>query len=199
LGHFGLDVCGIGLEVCDAANAGWYFGEGDVKNGTLSGAGALPIAGILTTLGKWFKRGDAAADGLKALPPGRGSSVVNNALEPHEIAQANRIVEFRGGEFVGNTAKSFPGIDGYLNGVPASLKAYSGSKPAGVLKHASSAERSAKNAGYSGVELFVDAPGVSLTDLVDFGMKGPLSQIPSQGTIASIYVRTGDGWVLFPG
>ncbi len=62
LGHFRLDACGIGLEACDAANAGWYFGEGDVKNGTLSAIGVLPIAGIGATLGKWFGKGTKLSD-----------------------------------------------------------------------------------------------------------------------------------------
>jgi RHS repeat-associated protein len=191
--HTTLDACGIGVDVCDAVNAGWYYGEGDKRNGTISAAGALPIAGILATFTKWYK----GARALRALPAGRAGVVVKNALEAHEVAQAEKVVEFRGGRFVGNDTTGFPGIDGFLNGVPASLKTYSGSSPAGVLRHASRAEDSARKAGYTGVELFVDAPQVSIESLIDFGLKGPLADIPSQGTINRIYVRTRDGWLAF--
>lgn len=66
-----------------------------------------------------------------------------NALDRHEVAQAENIVALRGGKFVGNTLKSAPGIDGTLDGEPVSLKAYSGSSPAGVLRWARAGERSA--------------------------------------------------------
>lgn len=124
---------------------------------------------------------------------------MGNALEPHELAQAQSIVDFRGGTFVGNAQRGAPGIDGTLDGVYASLKTYSGSSPSGVLSHASAAERSARKAGYSGIEVFIDAPGVSRATILDFGRNGPLSSIPSQGTVSSIYVNTADGWVVFPG
>ena len=116
--HLAKNEAETGLEPCDAANAGWYYGDGDKRNGTISAAGALPIAGILATLTKWYK----GARALKELPSGPAASVVRNALEAHEVAQAQKIVDFRGGKFVGNKSRSFPGIDGFLNGVPASLK-----------------------------------------------------------------------------
>jgi hypothetical protein len=135
----------------------------------------------------------------KALPAGSPGRVVANALEPHELAQAQSVVGYRGGTFVGNSTRGAPGIDGMLDGVPASLKAYSGSSPSGVLRHVSQAEASASKAGYSGVQVYVDAPGVSRSTLLDFGANGPLSQIPTQGTVSTIYVQTADGWVVFPG
>lgn len=135
----------------------------------------------------------------KALPAGSPGRVVANALEPHELALAQSVVGYRGGTFVGNSTRGAPGIDGMLDGVPASLKTYSGSSPASVLRHVSQAEASASKAGYSGVQVYVNAPGVSRSTLVDFGANGPLSQIPSQGTVSTIYVQTADGWVVFPG
>jgi hypothetical protein len=105
----------------------------------------------------------------------------------------------RGGTFVGNTLRSAPGIDGTLNDVPVSLKAYSGSSPVGVLRYASAGERSASQAGYSGVELYIDAPQVDTGRLVDFGLTSPLNEIPTQGIISTIYVRTAGGWVIYPG
>ena len=103
-----------------------------------------------------------------ALPPGSPAQVIPNELEPHEVAQAQSIVDFQGGTFVGNTVKSAPGIDGYLDGQPVSLKGYSGSSPGGVLRWATDAQRSAANAGYSGVTLYIDAPGVNTAQLLDF-------------------------------
>ena len=138
----------------------------------------------------------AATVTQRALPAGSPGRVVANALEPHELAQAQRIVDFRGGTFVGNAQRGAPGIDGTLDGVSASLKSYSGSSPSGVLRHASRAEVSAANAGYRGVEVFIDAGNVSRSSIV--GNRG-LAAIPTQGTVSSIYVRTADGWVVFPG
>jgi hypothetical protein len=125
--------------------------------------------------------------------------VTANALAPHEVAQAEEIVKLPGGSFVGNTVKDAPGIDGTLDGEPVSLKAYSGSSPAAVLRYASVAETSAANAGYSDVGLYIDAPGVETSRLLDFSKNSPLNDIPNQGTISSIYVRTKGGWVIYPG
>ncbi|MGB6059368.1 MAG: hypothetical protein WBF71_14010, partial [Microthrixaceae bacterium] len=119
----------------------------------------------------------------RALPAGWPGRVVANALEPHELAQAQRIGDFRGGTFVGNARRAAPGIDGTLDGVSVSLKLYSGSSPSGVLRHASRAEASAANAGYRGVEVFIDASSVSRSTIV--GNQG-LAAIPAQGTVSSI-------------
>lgn len=89
--------------------------------------------------------------------------------------------------------RSSPGIDGYLDDIPVSLKSTGGGLGS-VLKRASEAERSAFNAGFDGVDLYIDAPNVGRNALADFASKGPLSQIPGQGTIRSIYVQTSDGW-----
>ncbi|SEH00444.1 RHS repeat-associated core domain-containing protein [Nonomuraea solani] len=160
-----------------------------------------PHAYVLNPLSWCDPLGLAAypAAGPKGLPPGRPGSVVPNGMQPHEVAQAREIVELRGGQVVGPRAANEPGIDGWLDGSPISLKGYSGSSPAGVLRHASVAEDSASRAGYSGVELFVDAKNVAGDRLLDFGVNGPLAQIPRQGTISSIYVNTAGGWIVFPG
>ena len=134
-----------------------------------------------------------------ALPAGSPGQVVANALEPHELVQAQSVVDLRGGTFVGNDARGAPGIDGTLDGTPVSLKTYSGSSPAGVLSHASRAEESARKEGFVDVEVFIDASNVPLETIIDFGTNGPLAEIPSQGTVSSIYVQTADGWVVFSG
>lgn len=87
--------------------------------------------------------------------PGRSTvsgSVVRNALEDHEYAQALRITDYRGGNLIGNERVGAPGIDGTLDGVPVSLKTYTGVSPQGVLKKASDAELSANKAGILGVD-----------------------------------------------
>jgi hypothetical protein len=67
------------------------------------------------------------------------------------------------------------------------------------LKHASQAEAKAAAAGHKGVEVFIKAPNVGKEQLLDFGRKGGLSQIPNQGTVTAINVLTKDGWVRFIG
>ena len=133
-----------------------------------------------------------------ALPAGSPGNVVPNELDPHEVAQAQSIVDFQGGTFVGNTVKSAPGIDGYLSGEPVSLKTYSGSSPGGVLRWATEAQKSAANAGYSGVTLYIDAPRVATSRLLDFIPNGRLGTMTRQGIVKSIYVHTAGGWVVIP-
>ncbi|MEV0165163.1 RHS repeat-associated core domain-containing protein [Nonomuraea fuscirosea] len=135
----------------------------------------------------------------RELPAGKPPSVTPNRLRDHEPAQAREVAELRGGHFDGPPTSNWPGIDGWLDGAPVSLKQYTGTSPAGVLRHASKAETSARDAGYSGVELFVDAKNVGRDVLLDFGANGPLAQIPRQGTLSSIYVNSADGWIVFPG
>ena len=182
-----------------AALEGFDLGE-DPGKAVLRDCGRGTADAVLTG-GAFFIGGRAVGElleaGGRALAPGANPSIVRNALEPHEFRQAERIVEFRGGAFVGNNARNAPGIDGTLSGIPVSLKSISGSSPTSVLSNASRAERQASNAGFSGVELYIEAPNVSAPALVDFGVNGPLSAIPSQGTISAIYIQTADGWVVF--
>lgn len=140
-----------------------------------------------------------AADGTVYEPNAVKGTVVGNALSPAEVAQAGVVVGYRGGDFVGVLKRNEPGIDGTLDGVPVSLKSYSGDKPLGVLTAATKSERQLKNAGYTQVELYVSAPNVSREVLEDFAGKGPLAKIPYQGTISTVYVRTKDGWVVLGG
>jgi hypothetical protein len=132
------------------------------------------------------------------LPPGLRPSLVANALEPHEQAFAREILEHRGGTITGATVRSFPGIDGTVDGAPLSLKETQGGLAA-VLRHASKAEAQAESAGYSGVELFIRAPNVAPEALLDFVRDGPLAEIPRQGTISAITVLTAGGWVRILG
>jgi hypothetical protein len=105
---------------------------------------------------------EAAKDELPSFDAG--------GLSDHEIKFARQIQAVRGGGFTGVRDRSAPGIDGYLDGVPVSLKETDG-KLSAVLRHASRAERKAANAGYSGVDLFIKAPNVNSVDLADFAKK----------------------------
>jgi hypothetical protein len=130
----------------------------------------------------------------KLLPPG-GGKIIPNKLEKHELEFANDIVSNRGGELIGNLKKKQEGIEGFLNGQPISLKETDGGLVA-ILKHASKAEKQAKNAGYSNVEVFIKAtsPQIGKKELLEFAHKGGLIQIPNQGTVSAINVLTNDGW-----
>lgn len=130
-----------------------------------------------------------------ALPPGGPKLIIPGKLQSHELAQVERIISFRGGTFVGPSTRNFAGIDGTIDGIGASLKQYTGTSPLGVLKHASKAEEQAFQAGYTSVELFIDARNVKAGPLLDFARKGPLAQIPRQGVISTINIETADGWV----
>ena len=133
---------------------------------------------------------------LSATKPG---NVIKNAMSKEEYLQSLEIVELKGGEIVGQLKRDTPGIDGFYEGVPISLKKYTGSSPSGVLRYSSRAEGRASNAAYSDVELYIDAKGVSSEALLDFIPNGGLSQIPRQGTISSIYINASDGWIVIPG
>ena len=119
---------------------------------------------------------------------------VRGGLSDAEVAFAREVQGFRGGAFEGVPTRSAPGIDGFLDGVPISLKEMKGGLGA-VLKHASKAEAQAANSGYKGVDLYIRAPAVGRQPLLDFAGKGGLAKIPTQGTIRSIHVYTSDGWV----
>ncbi len=151
-------------------------------------------------MGKYsdFGRFTLAAKTPLALPAGSPGRVVANALEPHELSFAKEIVGFRGGTLTGAPTRSFPGIDGVLDGVPVSLKQTTGGLSA-VLKHASKAEAQAIKAGHTGVEVFIQAPNVGKSALLDFAGKGALSAIPGQGTVSAINIQTADGWVRILG
>ncbi len=138
----------------------------------------------------------AVTDTVRKVGPEVAGRVQANALDAHEYMQALEIAEFRQGEnFVGNLVWDAPGIDGTLNGVNVSLKEYTGGSVAGVLTHASRAETSALDAGYKGIDLYVNAKGVPTPNLIDYANTGNLGKITTQGTITNIYVQSSGGWV----
>jgi len=137
--------------------------------------------------------GAQLANSAAATP--KTGSVVRNGLMDHEYIQAQEVAQLRGQKFVGNVVTDTPGIDGTMNGVNVSLKQYTGKSVSGVLTHASRAETSAVNAGYKGIDLYVDAKSVPAANLIDYANTGNLGKITTQGTISNIYVNTSNGWV----
>ncbi len=99
---------------------------------------------------------------------------------------------------MGPPRRSFPGIDGWLNNQPISLKGTVSKSPVSVLRNVSQAEAEASAAGYSGVEVFVKAENVTKKVMLDFIQKGPLREIPRQGTISAITIECQDGWIRIP-
>jgi hypothetical protein len=128
-----------------------------------------------------------------------GGRLDPGGLAEHEIVQAREIAQWRQGEFVGVPRRDDPGIDGWLDGEPVSLKQYQGTSPAGVLSHVSRAERSAANAGYTGVDLYIHAESVDRARILDFASHGPLADIPGQGILRTIHIKVRDGWLTIPG
>ena len=122
-----------------------------------------------------------------------------NKLSEEEYQQAQEVVQLRGGHIEGQTKSDTPGIDGYLDQKPISLKQYSGESPLGVLKHATRAESQVIEAGLNNIDVYINAKNVSSEILIDFAKNGPLVDIPTQRYISNIYVQTSDGWILIRG
>ncbi|MBK8251151.1 MAG: RHS repeat-associated core domain-containing protein [Polyangiaceae bacterium] len=180
----------------DGIDIGISVSERDWVGVALGAAGIVP-GGDLLKLGRLGKLANHADDTRKLLS-GRGRSLTVNAFSRKEAALAQEILEHRGGVIVGPRRRNLEGIDGTIDGLPMSLKETEGGLGA-VLRHASVAEKRARKAGYTGVELFMRAKNVASHDLLDFALKGPLSEIPNQGTISAINILTVDGWIRIPG
>lgn len=118
-------------------------------------------------------------------------------LDQMESAFATTIFLTRHGPSLGTPFHDYPGIDEMAGTTPFSLKQMDRGLTA-TLKHASNAESQAANAGFSGVELFINAPKVNLEILIDFPNTGPLSLIPKQGIISIVNIKTADGWLRLP-
>jgi len=90
--QLGLDVLGMapGIgEVFDVINAGIYFARGDVSNGFLSLASAIPLLGNLTSGSKLALKVGAAAGGTAALSK-LGKTAIKNVDKVDELADAGK-------------------------------------------------------------------------------------------------------------
>jgi hypothetical protein len=130
---------------------------------------------------------------LKAGSPGK---LIINKLSEEEAAFAQEIIEFRGGTFVGQAVKDTPGIDGFLEGVPASLKQLSSSSLGTLFKTVTKAAEQAQNAGYANVELFIEAKNFPAKQLLsDATILPRIGGIVREGTLVVVNILTADGWI----
>jgi hypothetical protein len=123
--------------------------------------------------------------------------VTRNALSNAEFAQAQDLASFRGGKFVGAPTDSFPGIDGWLDGVPTQLKIVTGNGEQAVLRNIVKGARNMSAQGYVG-DIAVDATqtGVSVDGFAKFVTPHtPVGRILNEGSVNNVYVKFGDGWL----
>ena len=135
------------------------------------------------------------------LPSGKPSTVVRNALDDKEFTQATDFSNFKGGQFVGAPDSNFPGIDGWLEGVPIQLKVVTGDSihaiRRNIVEGAEDFLKATNPADRSG-DLVLDATktGVSMREMIDhFKPSTPVSNIVTEGTVKNIYIKTQDDWL----
>ncbi len=172
-----------------------YGGNAGLKSLFFTGAilgGAIAIQGF----------GSIARE-VPLLKAGSPGAVIINELSAEEAAFAEEIVSFRGGKFVGQIAKDTPGIDGFIEGVPASLKVLPTNSPQTVVDRVIEARDAAGTAGYFGAELFVSAKNIKAVDLLTrqdirgADILGTIESIPREGIINAVNILTANGWLRF--
>lgn len=143
-----------------------------------------------------------APDTVSFTPPAllggsRAGTVTRNALSDAEYAQAQDIVGFKGGDFVGAPTSNYPGIDGWLDGTPVQLKVVNGQSIFAIQRNIIGGAADMAKQGYIG-DLYIDASntGVSLDQLTEFVKPGtPISNVLTEGTVNNVYVKTPNGWL----
>lgn len=131
------------------------------------------------------------------LPAPQPGSVVKNAMSELETAQAQDIVNFKGGKFIGQPESNTPGIDGWLDGVPVSLKEVTGKGMTAVQRNIVNGTKQMVNSNQIG-DMYVDAvkSGVSLQDVAGWIKPGtPISNILNEGSVNNIIIKTTNGWI----
>jgi hypothetical protein len=104
---------------------------------------------------------------------------------------------------VGQVVKDTPGIDGFLEGVPASLKVLPTNSTETVVERIKEARDAAGTAGYFGVELFVSAKNIKAVDLLTrqdvrgADILGTIESFPREGIINVLNILTANGWLRF--
>ncbi|WP_013208490.1 VENN motif pre-toxin domain-containing protein [Ralstonia solanacearum] len=132
-----------------------------------------------------------------ALPAPQPGTVIRNAMSDAEVAQAQDIVNFKGGTFKGAPTGNYPGIDGWLNDVPVQLKEVTGKSMSAIQRNIVGAASDMSKAGYVG-DVYIDATktGVSMNEITNFVKPGtPISNILGEGTVLNINIKTADGWL----
>jgi hypothetical protein len=121
-----------------------------------------------------------------------GVRVIRGTYQAHEIAQMERIVQWRGGLFKGTPFANFPGIDGWLEGIAASLK--TGNTTNAILNVTEQAATKASRAGYAAVELFIDSRALRAGQVLQ-EVPRKVGGVLREGIIAAINIETKDGWI----
>jgi hypothetical protein len=131
--------------------------------------------------------------------------VLPGGLDAREVGFAKEVSQFTQNTFVGVSTRNEPGIDGILTvagsytdvkGV-ASLTETARANPRVLIDLAGDKERSAGNAGYKQVDLFIKATSLDSKTVLDYVNRGPgFSNVVSRGTIRSINIFTNDGKVV---
>jgi RHS repeat-associated protein len=188
---------------CDAKQFAEALDSGDPVEVIASGVGFIWYVGdgvkYLIKGGKAILVGSRETEVLRLLTSGRPGSVTRNALSDAENELAGEVVRLRGGHFNGQYVDSTPGLDGWLEGAPASLKHVYVAKPRRVLERVGDAEDQARLAGLRGVDVYVDAQKIDMATMMTYATGGRLMHIHGAGVIKDIYVRTSDGWMIIVG
>lgn len=140
---------------------------------------------------------------MKSLTPARGSKRVFQATgakapAAHEVALAERIAAEVGEDVVLARLPNQPAVDGFLKatGKPLQLKSVTSSSPSKIVARANEAFQSASKHGWSGVQVYVEAPNLKKADiLARWGASGavPAPKAGMKGVLERIRVFASDG------
>jgi RHS repeat-associated protein len=167
-----------------------------IKYGGNAGLKSLFITGAIVGGAIAIQSFGSFAREIPLLKAGTPGSVIANKMSAVEVELAQEVVEFRGGTFVGQTIRDTAGIDGFLEGVPASLKTMTSIRPGTLFKNVVRAAEQAEEAGYAGVELFISAKGFAAKDLVDDPTILPrIAEILREGTLSAVSILSANGWI----
>lgn len=122
-------------------------------------------------------------------------TVIRNALTDKEFKFAQKVANHTQRPVIGPLRANQPGIDGkFAGGQPLQLKQTISTSPTAASKLAKQAGEKASNAGYSEVEVFIEAKNVTAEAI----RSGPIAKIlQQQESLSAIEVLTKDGWIRF--
>ena len=140
--------------------------------------------------------------GQIALPLGRHGQIIRNFLLDAEVEQVQRLLDARGGgEFIGQTVPNMQGIDGWLDGVPTSLKSLNSTNPLGLFDNARDAWRELADFGYRGARVHIDARALTAQQVINFvtGQRASPTwgRLLSSQTVTHLSILASDGLVNF--
>jgi hypothetical protein len=122
--------------------------------------------------------------------------VIPRKMSAIEAAQAQELGDYAGGKaFIGQPTRNLEGIDGWMDGVPVSLKDTVSRSPAAVLRHLSKSEDQLKKANYRDAVVYIRADNIPVDKMRDFIANGPIASITTQGHVEDLYIRAGKQWI----